>query len=52
MVLLVALSACGGAKLSVADEQMARGEFYDALTYIPQSVRQTEATDERRYAVR
>lgn len=30
MVLLVALSACGGAKLSVADEQMARGEFYDA----------------------
>lgn len=25
-----ALTGCGGAKLSVADEQMARGEFYDA----------------------
>ncbi len=24
------LSACGGAKLSVADEQMARGEYFDA----------------------
>lgn len=26
----IALSSCGGAKLSVADEQMERGEFYDA----------------------
>ncbi len=25
-----ALTGCGGAKLSVADEQMARGEYYDA----------------------
>lgn len=25
-----ALAGCGGAKLSVADEQMARGEYYDA----------------------
>lgn len=25
-----AITACGGAKLSVADEQMARGEYYDA----------------------
>lgn len=29
-VLLLPLAGCGGAKLSVADEQMARGEFYDA----------------------
>lgn len=27
---LMLLCACGGAKLSVADEQLARGEFYDA----------------------
>lgn len=27
---LLCLTACGGAKLSVADEQMQRGEFYDA----------------------
>lgn len=26
------LTSCGGAKLSVADEQMERGEFYDAAT--------------------
>lgn len=25
------LASCGGAKLSVADEQLARGEYYDAL---------------------
>lgn len=30
MAATVALSACGGAKLSVANEQMERGEFYDA----------------------
>ncbi len=29
-VMLLVLSSCSGAKLSVADEQMARGEFYDA----------------------
>lgn len=29
-LLAVALTACGGAKLSVADEQMNRGEFFDA----------------------
>ena len=29
-IAVAALSGCGGAKLSVADEQMARGEFYDA----------------------
>lgn len=27
---MVLLSSCGGAKLSVADEQMARGEYFDA----------------------
>lgn len=30
LVGLLLLSSCGGAKLSVADEQMARGEFFDA----------------------
>lgn len=30
ILLAVAVSSCGGAKLSVADEQMARGEYYDA----------------------
>ena len=30
MVAAVVLTACGGAKLSVADEQMARGEYFDA----------------------
>ncbi len=30
ILLAVAVSGCGGAKLSVADEQMARGEYYDA----------------------
>ena len=30
LVGLFLLSSCGGAKLSVADEQMARGEFFDA----------------------
>lgn len=30
IVAAMVLSACGGAKLSVADEQMGRGEFYDA----------------------
>lgn len=30
LVASVGLSACGGAKLSVANEQMERGEFYDA----------------------
>ncbi len=30
LIMIVLLSACGGAKLSVADEQMERGEFYDA----------------------
>lgn len=29
-VALVLFTGCGGAKLSVADEQMARGEYYDA----------------------
>ncbi len=29
-LLAVVVSSCGGAKLSVADEQMARGEYYDA----------------------
>lgn len=29
-VACIALSGCGGAKLSVADEQMERGEYYDA----------------------
>jgi len=27
---MLALGSCGGAKLSVADQQMARGEYYDA----------------------
>lgn len=30
LVAAALLSSCGGAKLSVADEQMARGEYYDA----------------------
>ena len=30
LLLVAVLSACSGAKLSVADEQMERGEFYDA----------------------
>lgn len=30
LMLVAVLSACSGAKLSVADEQMERGEFYDA----------------------
>ena len=30
IILAVALTGCRGAKLSVADEQMARGEYYDA----------------------
>lgn len=31
IILLVSLLAsCGGAKLSVADEQMARGEYFEA----------------------
>jgi len=30
LVLVAVMTACSGAKLSVADEQMARGEFYDA----------------------
>ena len=30
LAVLTLLSACNSAKLSVADEQMARGEFYDA----------------------
>lgn len=30
LILVAALSACSGAKLSVADEQMARGEYFDA----------------------
>ncbi len=30
VVIAMALSGCGGAKLSVANEQMARGEYYDA----------------------
>lgn len=29
-LIAVVVSSCGGAKLSVADEQMARGEYYDA----------------------
>lgn len=28
--LAVAVTGCGGAKLATADEQMARGEYYDA----------------------
>ena len=30
LLFAIALSSCGGAKLSVADEQMARGEYFDA----------------------
>ncbi|MBQ8773301.1 MAG: hypothetical protein IJZ17_02335, partial [Muribaculaceae bacterium] len=30
VVIAMAMSSCGGAKLSVANEQMARGEYYDA----------------------
>lgn len=30
IVVSMALSSCGGAKMSVADEQMARGEYFDA----------------------
>lgn len=30
LLMAAALSACSGAKLSVADEQMARGEYFDA----------------------
>ena len=30
LLLGLAVSGCGGAKLSVADEQMARGEYFDA----------------------
>lgn len=30
LIAIVALSSCSGAKLSVADEQMARGEYFDA----------------------
>lgn len=30
VIIIASLSACGGAKLSVADEQMERGEFFDA----------------------
>lgn len=30
VIFALLLTACGGAKLSVADEQMARGEFFDA----------------------
>ena len=30
IILAVVLTGCRGAKLSVADEQMARGEYYDA----------------------
>ena len=30
MVVAALLSSCGGAKLATADEQMARGEYFDA----------------------
>jgi len=30
VTLAASTAGCGGAKLSVADEQMARGEYYDA----------------------
>lgn len=31
LALIVAMSSCGGPKLSTANEQMARGEYYDAI---------------------
>ncbi len=46
ILVLALLSSCGGAKLSVADEQMARGEYYDAAkTYRKVYNKLTKRTD-------
>ena len=45
--LYLALSSCGGAKLSVADEQMNRGEYFDAANTYRKVYNKLTAREER-----
>lgn len=47
MAALAALASCGGAKLSVADEQMARGEYYDAARTYRKVYNKLKSKEER-----